>query len=1319
MDENTLCHSRARAGRFTFARARAGGTGLLGAGRRLTKYKQEQNMKNHNNLLLLNGLLWVAAPQATGYAQQAQAPAGQAINQMAGDFRITRIRFFPREGHAGEMKGGQFVGSLTSATNDFQGIVEIKDAPAEGQWTELEVPGDRAKAFRFVKYQSRNDIWGDIAEVEFYAGAHKLSGTPFGTSGSTEVTNNPQLAFDNNTSTFFRGTSGFQQYVGIDLGPNSQVAAPAFSVAPGTYPAAQSISLSNATPGARIIYSVDAWGRPTLDDKGQPQNGAFYDGQPIALAKSGILQAVAVKPGLADSTTALAAYRIGGMADLTERAEFHIGNSLTDTVNPWMEPLATSGGHKIRFYRFTIPGAPTDWLWDHPGSGFGESNYEQAFLARAPLTDIITQPFAGHNRSVDNEADYSGRFYDAAHKYSPKVQPWLYVQWPSIDFSRDNWAQGKSSFNGKDEKIGEPAKTYQEAIQNHARYTERVRDEMNRARSEEIKAGRAKSVRIIPGGLALAELKTRIEAGQVPGMTDFVAEVFHSPTDFHMSSKGAYLISLVHYACLYGESPEGKVTAANSGLTPEQAKLFQQIAWQVASNYPYSGLKAMNEPAAGQPKANTTGATGAVGAAQALGATNAAAFPRPKYLGDPARLGQNIQRTMTLLATSTPQHRNTVKVLFYGQSITEGSWWKAVADDLRRRFPNANLIIENRALGGFSSQLLVRTAESDLYSFYPDLMIFHVYGAHDDYERIIERTRERTTAEVLIQTDHANKDENLSEETDPAKIRMEGAMWDSFMNYVQLPSVARKYNTGIEDQRDIWKQYLRDNNLHAPQLLQDGVHPNAWGNYLMAELAKAYLVRRPEVKLDPMNTDTVRTLVVGKDVRVAGGRLSVPFEGNRVDVIVKPGSKAGGAPATVRIDGSRPSEMGEAYTFTRALSTPGGKWPVILKLGWQKPPLVEDWTMQVKKDPADDKRFTFSLSGSKTGPDGEGSSDQPFVSRSGRITIDPRDWNVEYSLALPGIKPVPDTFTVKWSAVLQGVDEFATPTATDPAIETTVTLAQGFSNGRHTLEISGPASTSIQAIRVYKPLFKPNPQATPQAAAQFAGASVAASQKVAPIRILPLGDSITQGGRADRAEYTYRYPLFYRLKDAGYNVDFIGSMHGGLNGEAKWPDINGVAFDLDHEGHYGWKTAQARDKLREWMATYPAPPDIALIHLGTNDQSSKDFQSDIITPLRDMVAMLREKNPRVTVLIGHLNFNGGSALQIRPLVEQLAREMSTTASPVATVNHFEGWHEKPDEDGSDTFDWAHPNPQGQRKMAQKWFDAMKPHLDRLKAERAR
>ena len=106
-----------------------------------------------------------------------------------------------------------------------------------------------------------------------------------------------------------------------------------------------------------------------------------------------------------------------------------------------------------------------------------------------------------------------------------------------------------------------------------------------------------------------------------------------------------------------------------------------------------------------------------VALASSSSAAEPSRFPPPTSLGPVATYGRHIQRTMTLLATSTPEKRNTVRVLFYGQSITEQDWWKSVADDLRQRFPYANLIIENRAIGGFASQLLVKTAETDLYPY--------------------------------------------------------------------------------------------------------------------------------------------------------------------------------------------------------------------------------------------------------------------------------------------------------------------------------------------------------------------------------------------------------------------------------------------------------------------------------------------------------------------------------------------------------------------------------------------------------------------------
>lgn len=444
----------------------------------------------------------------------------------------------------------------------------------------------------------------------------------------------------------------------------------------------------------------------------------------------------------------------------------------------------------------------------------------------------------------------------------------------------------------------------------------------------------------------------------------------------------------------------------------------------------------------------------------------AVAFP------DSSQWGKHIQRTMRLLATSTAEQRNTVRILFYGQSITEQAWTKDVEQDLRRRFPHANLIVENRALGGFGSQMLIHTAETDLYPFQPDLLIFHVYGAHDKYEQIIRRTRERTAAEILIQTDHVTKPEHLQEETNPAKLPPLGKHWDAFMNHRWLPQVARQYGAELCDQRSLWKAYLTQHGLEPRALLSDNVHLNAHGEWLMAQCVKAYLRYDPSLGPSPAE-DWIKTLEIGRDIRWSDGNLRLSFEGSRIDLICRPGE---GAPAGIRIDGRKPSEWPQVYTFTRALAHPAGKWrvrwPVVAPIESQHPLLEEEWTLQATQADPEGKRFKFSLRGTRTGPDGEGRSDQRFVSTSGRVVIETNAWNVAYAMSLASIKSVPTEFPVSWKVEPHFVDEFVSPGVKDPAVETAVTVAQGLPNTRHTLEIRSPAEPPIRAIRIYTPSRK-------------------------------------------------------------------------------------------------------------------------------------------------------------------------------------------------------------------------------------------------------
>jgi hypothetical protein len=437
-------------------------------------------------------------------------------------------------------------------------------------------------------------------------------------------------------------------------------------------------------------------------------------------------------------------------------------------------------------------------------------------------------------------------------------------------------------------------------------------------------------------------------------------------------------------------------------------------------------------------------------------AEDPAPFPPPRAPKDTASLGLHIQRSMTLLATSTPEHRNKVRILFYGQSITEQGWWEQVVADLRRRFPDADLEVENRAIGGFASQLLVRPAEHDVYPYYPDLVIFHVYGDHRQYENIIRSIRSRTAAEVLMQTDHVTKwpPEPIESSNDA------GAKWDHRMHTEILPGIARKYGCGLADIRSAWTDYLKENKLEPSALLADDVHLNDHGKYLMAELIKARLVYRPDLPSDDWR-GLARTFEVGKDVSWKEGRLSMPFQGNRVDVIAAD-SAPGSSTVRVLVDGKKPSEFPGAYAITRPTPNPWSALALV-RVDHDRPLLAEDWTLTVTSFQDNPPRWQYRVDGSKTGPDGSGDNASTFRSNSGRVRIEPESWFQK--------KPVEPGYQVRWTVRPLFADSYIPPKVDDPSREQSTTLIQGLPNGSHTLELVAESSEmpAIRAIRVYDP----------------------------------------------------------------------------------------------------------------------------------------------------------------------------------------------------------------------------------------------------------
>ncbi len=93
-----------------------------------------------------------------------------------------------------------------------------------------------------------------------------------------------------------------------------------------------------------------------------------------------------------------------------------------------------------------------------------------------------------------------------------------------------------------------------------------------------------------------------------------------------------------------------------------------------------------------------------------------------------------------------------------------------------------------------------------------------------------------------------------------------------------------------------------------------------------------------------------------------------------------------------------------------------------------------------------------------------------FVSKSGRVVIDYRDFKIPWARAYSK-KPCPEGFAVTWEAIPLFNETIAPPAGSDASKLHVLTLAKGLSNGTHTLEIipNGDGAVPIESIVVHEP----------------------------------------------------------------------------------------------------------------------------------------------------------------------------------------------------------------------------------------------------------
>jgi len=392
-----------------------------------------------------------------------------------------------------------------------------------------------------------------------------------------------------------------------------------------------------------------------------------------------------------------------------------------------------------------------------------------------------------------------------------------------------------------------------------------------------------------------------------------------------------------------------------------------------------------------------------------------------------------------------------VRVLFYGQSIVQQNWGPLhVIPELQRWYPTVKFVVENRAIGGYESPSLIKTAESDLYPFYPDLLFFHVYGPTDKYAKIVERVRERTTADIVLWTSHLNASEGAT----PEKIAALLAKPDQ--RSLDIRATADRFGCMFIDLRSKWCRMLQKRGIASRAMLADGIHMKAPSLPVYAAMISEDLVRQGTLCDNP---------AAGTVTRLPAS-LAIDFTGNRV-VAVSDGTK--GARYDVYLDGKPVTDYPEMWTMTRSSRFPSPRaWTPMLDRIDRGPtaPLGEKWTLTFL--PGADEKGTaipFELSGSVTGKDGTGVSNRDFVSKSGRISLKQDCWCSLFWWGYHKVSPQAGT-KITWETRPMVVSSYAPGDKGETAV-----LVQNCANGPHRLELRPKASgpLGIDAFVVHKP----------------------------------------------------------------------------------------------------------------------------------------------------------------------------------------------------------------------------------------------------------
>jgi len=207
-------------------------------------------------------------------------------------------------------------------------------------------------------------------------------------------------------------------------------------------------------------------------------------------------------------------------------------------------------------------------------------------------------------------------------------------------------------------------------------------------------------------------------------------------------------------------------------------------------------------------------------------------------------------------------------------------------------------------------------------------------------------------------------------------------------------------------------------------------------------------------------------------------------------------------------------------------------------------------------------------------------------------------------------------------------------------------------------------------------------------------------------KIMPLGDSITEGYGATGNVGGYRIELFRQAMKASKNITFVGSL---TNGPAT---VDNKTFPKNHEGHGGWTISQIAGIADNTLSTNK--PDIVLLKIGTNDVNGTGA-TGAPTGLKNLIDQITKDVPSALLVVSSIIpiKDDNQNQKVKTYNATIPTTVSAAAAAgkhVIFVDSYAAFVANTSWKTAIMSDNLHPNDAGYAVLGQTWYDAISASL---------